>query len=438
MAADPHGFGASWNVVQGQLTAEGANSTEVLAAQNAFADAFDSLSQQPGVQITGAGGVLQAAQQYVLSGMTIGGAVDQVGGLIQAAQSGLPPAQILEAFTGTMIGLTVATGVLTAGVGAAIVGAVTVLATILQGAGLFGGSPGTSIPGCSGTTFNPAPNWAIGCTAAYGKSTAPGTPSWRHFPSASNPNDAQWFTHGSSLTSLGVSNWNGLSISIPGYALETAAPIYTVFPLLAQVVGTGNFLQQAEYNALPVAVQSFHQSFIAAWKLNQEYALNGLNVQPDWAVLVHALRLWNRAHQPGTPYALEDSGVLYESTLIGDVASNLQSSDPLWAPGQSGTALVVNTGPQLNFSASGGVVGGVRGWPTKVHGPSDTSSTASTAATVAYGAAAVAGAGLLGAFLYARHKKTTTKAVLKTAWSKTGGKIHVPHHLPKLLGRKSR
>ena len=142
---------------------------------------------------------------------------------------------------------------------------------------------------------------------------------------------------------------------------------------------------------------------------------------------------WNRAHQPGTPYALEDSGVLYESTLIGDVASNLQSSDPLWAPGQSGTALVVNTGPQLNFSASGGVVGGVRGWPTKVHGPSDTSSTASTAATVAYGAAAVAGAGLLGAFLYARHKKTTTKAVLKTAWSKTGGKIDVPHHLPKLL-----
>ena len=42
------------------------------------------------------------------------------------------------------------------------------------------------------------------------------------------------------------------------------------------------------------------------------------------------------------------------------------------------------------------------------------------------------GVGLLGAFLYARHKKTTTKAVLKGAWRKTGGKIHVPHHLPKL------
>lgn len=66
------------------------------------------------------------------------------------------------------------------------------------------------------------------------------------------------------------------------------------------------------------------------------------------------------------------------------------------------------------------------------------SSPASSTTSIATGAVVVAGALALGTYLYARHKHVPVKTVLKSAWKKTGGKIHVPHHLPKLLGRHSR
>jgi len=46
-------------------------------------------------------------------------------------------------------------------------------------------------------------------------------------------------------------------------------------------------------------VTDFQKAFFAAWKANQEYALNGLLPQPDGVVLLHLIRLWNAAHKPG-------------------------------------------------------------------------------------------------------------------------------------------
>src|SRR5262249_4259354 len=82
------------------------------------------------------------------------------------------------------------------------------------------------------------------------------------------------------------------------------------------------------------AVAEFLMAFYAAWKTNAERALNGQNALPDWQVLLHVLRLWNRTHESTTEFAFEpasaqdrlqfnqpcpDSLIPYVATLTNDV-----------------------------------------------------------------------------------------------------------------------
>jgi hypothetical protein len=111
--------------------------------------------------------------------------------------------------------------------------------------------------------------------------------------------------------------------------------------------------------------------------------------------------------------------------------------------------ITINTGPlkttvkatKLTPIFRGGV--GIHGGLLSTGSDSE-QATSSTTSTILTGTAVAAGAALLATVLYARYKHKPVKTVLKTAWSKTGGKIHVPHHLhmPKLhlpkLGRHSR
>jgi len=410
MAADPTGFGGAWNQINAQLQSEGASSTQVLAAQNALASAFDNLSSQ----MPDAGQALAAAQQYVMAGQTAYGALTMVQNLQAAAAAGVPPAQLLQTFTGTMIGAGIAAGVITAGTGAAIVGGVSILVSVLQAAGLFGGPPsGTQV--CPGVYCN-NPSYVLpnGCTCVWDTlpSIVPGSASWRHFPNPNDPNDAGWFQPRASLP-WGPFNWKGATWGAPlsdqwhqGWRLvDYAFGVYHHLEceMAANAGGT---------SAWPL----FSQSFIAAWKLNAEYALNGLRPQPDWAVLVHAARVWNRAHDASSVLGLSSqSGVVaqpgtscpssmltpYESIIAADAIANLPASDPLVSNGQ----IVINAGPQLQVSQAPGTGGG---------GGSSSSSSASSSSAAP---AILLGTAALGAGGWYLLGKPTSWPALKAAFA---------------------
>jgi len=430
LANDPSGFGAAWATVQKQLTLEGATTTAITLAKDTFDQAFTSAP--PGVD---ASTVLSSATQFTLIGRTIGGAVDGIEGLLQSASQGAPPPMLLEQFTGTMIGITVAAGVLTAGVGAAIVGAVTGLASILSAVGLFGSSPGIQI--CPGVNVSQNPDWALAspapCNAVWGDSNAPGTPGWRHFPNPNDSADAIWFGGDASALSLG-SGWKGIRVFLAPAQTGTHGQtlLNVAFPTLPKIDVANNPLYAPMMQALPQPVRDFHQAFLAAWKLNMEYTLNGLNVQPDWAVLVHALRLWNQAHDGSSKFELSPitSSFLYEASLIPSapnsmgVFNNLSIKDPLWY--NVGQSLVIHTGPRRQFSGSvkntiNGMLAasGKSGLLAGSNAGSQKSSAASSAKTIMLVTGGVAAAGLLAAVLVAHKRHTSTAAVIKGAAGST-------------------
>jgi hypothetical protein len=401
-------FLASWGPVGAQLQAEGnaPGSFAYQLAQNDFANAVGQLAQAPEAQ---GADILNAAQQYTIAGHTIQGAFSTVTQLIQAANNGVSAPQAVQLFTGTMIGVAVLAGAVSAGAGAAIVGAIGIISDLLLG----GGSPGFSIPGCPGTTFSQAPNYSVGCVAVFGLdpvTAGPGTANWKSFPSVNNPNDAHWFD--SSLYGWsgipGYGQWSG---GIPGFGyrlIDVAFPAYnTISCSLQTPAGTfaGDFLRH----------------FFSAWKANQEYALNGLKAQPDWQVLAHAIRLWNMAHAPGTPFlmapsplalavdpACSDFTVGYEHMLVTDVVNNIKGDSLV--PIQNGN-LVVNTGPLIPPPQASNVT--LPGAPAK-----------STVGATAVKVAAGTGVAVLGGIgLVALAKGWAFGKTVEWAWGKTGGKV---------------
>lgn len=356
---------SEWQAIEQQLRIEGAGQpaqqvqTLVDTAFTQFQSTYNQLvGPQPSLaQIQGPGGALNAAASFIGAGFTIGGAVDMVNGLTAAASSGAPAPALLEAFTGTMLGIAVAAGSVTAGVGAAIVGVVDLLVTFLQAAGLFGSSPAATL---CGVNYQAVPNWAINCIGVFGSPASPGTPAWAHFPNPNDAADAVWYAP-IAITPvigmpIGVIEWRGLKLE--GWNGQNSKryprPIDMAWNNYAQVDYTNSpIFPDFAFNALPQAAQNFHAAYLAAWKLNQEYLLNGLNAQDDQTVLIHALRNWNRAHHPSSTYVLTaNSPMLYEASLIGGLAQKLQTTDPLWATGQAGTGLQINTGAPLPFSLS--------------------------------------------------------------------------------------
>jgi hypothetical protein len=94
--------------------------------------------------------IATAAQNYVLIGKTVAGAVDTVEGLIKlydSAGSITPDSAIAisNAFTGTMVGVAISAGAVSAGVGAAIVGAVAAVLGLLESNGLLGVVEGSDL-----------------------------------------------------------------------------------------------------------------------------------------------------------------------------------------------------------------------------------------------------------------------------------------------------
>jgi hypothetical protein len=175
-------------------------------------------------------------------------------------------------------------------------------------------------------------------------------------------------------------------------------------------------------------VQDFHRSFLSAWKLNQEYALNGLQTQPDWAVFYQCLRVWNKAHDSTSTYVLRDSNAtpLYEAnTLIAgnggqDLAGKVGKTDAIWDQSSNGHGVIINTGARKNFSISGVLATN-----------KSTTTGMSTGAVVATSGLVAVAAGAAGLGLYAWLTHQAYGVAAKHVW----GKVKAPF---KKMGRRAK
>jgi len=421
--------------VKQQAAAEGANTPQELDARlHTLASSYYNLiSQEIGVDPKDA---LGAAQKYVHVAHTIQGAIENVEGLVQAAEAGAPPSQIVQSFTGLMIGTLVATGALTAGVGAAIVGAVVVVGMILDKLGLFGGHPsGTEV--CPGITCDPAPKYVVNCICVYADPvTSPASPHWKHFPDPNNTDDVGWFKY-ETLVSWHGDTWLHNCGGMNGCKYR---PIDTF--------GAWKWFECEQ--KLDGAGGDFQKMFWGAWKANQEMLLNGLKPIDDWKVLVNVLRIWNRAHSAG-------SDVTFQPTKAGDVSWPIYPGGgncPGNAPAPYFTTLInaiINNMPQELVNGAFVIHGG----PKKVIAPkaigkslhcalhpeacaavgaiADLSTTSKPGAPMSTGAKVVIGIGVVGAaatgglWWYAhRHHMT----MMQAAKSLVPHRHPSPHALP--------
>lgn len=288
-------FSSAWNEIQSQMQSEGGSDLQLAidTAKGAFAEAYSGLTASGGALEGQYAAALTAAKNLVLAGNTVSGAVQHVEALLSAAQ-GADPKQAFQLFTGTLIGIAVSTGVLTAGIGAAIVTGIGAALSLMQQAGLFGSPPqGTQI--CRNLYFDPAPSIQVGCVGMTGAGAdpnlgriKPGSIYWRSFPkpSGGNANDVHWFD------GSGAISWAG-SASGPSYdwgsyprqrLIDNAFPDYHYLNCETTIAGLADF----------------QNAFRQAWTANKEYELNGLKSQPDYKVLDNLLRVWNRAHADAT------------------------------------------------------------------------------------------------------------------------------------------
>jgi hypothetical protein len=406
MLADPVDFGAAWAPVEAQMVAEGAPLLDLNSAKGAFADAFSQLSDQIG--ITGAQ-ALSAAQQYVTLGHTVLGAANTVMGLVAAAGQASTPelaAQFSGAMIGTLTTIMIASGVVTAGVGAAIVGVVSGALAVMQAAGLFGRPPAANqiCPGIAG-----AGDFLVGCLAAKGAVNAPGGANWRSFPDAGHAEDATWFVSCGN-SSCAEFPWKGARYG-NAFTSNPASAADRVIDYGFDAYRTIEFYQQGlsaivQPDGTTVggggSPQGFLQAFATAWKANAEYSLNGLKAQDDALVLVHLVRLWNRAHTgPAVPFAAWADPFL--SSLVVRAFASVGTGDATVAY-QGTKDFYLNTGP-LKPSASPHVTIGLH---THVAPPAASSSAAPVVAGLA-----VAGLGTAAWFYLGR---PLTVHGLKLAW----------------------
>lgn len=304
---------AAWKEITSQLTAEGgpANVVQdnILQAQSTFENAFNGLA---GLGVQGAQ-VIDSAKLYTLQATSVLGAVKTIAGLISAGDQ-MPPLDVVNGYMGAMMGLAGAAGLASAGIGAAVIGAVAFAFSALQAAGFLPNNPPTAnLPGCPGLIgFIPCGTPPSGhgliinncggvfthnCVAAVYPSedaanvSSPNNPNWRHFPT-----DPQWFAIVQN-GQTGSAQWQG------GQWWSDGGPrmIDAMFPQFRHLECEQNF-------RAPGAVGEFQAAYFTAWKLNAELAFNGTKPLGDAQVLAHTLAIWNRSHEVGVPYTFPTRG----------------------------------------------------------------------------------------------------------------------------------
>ncbi len=307
---------SAWQGVQAQLLSENplnATNGVLNAAQMNFAGSWTQLEQNLGaVDPTDLQSISNAASSLLLNGSTVKGAVQNVSGLIQGALSG-NTSEIVQSFTGVLvsgIGLEVAAGSITLGVGAAVVAGIELFASLFQPGGLFAQNPPAAE--VCGAKLSAVPSYVVGCAWTFGSPTqaGPGSPDWRRFPEPGNPADAWWFSPGETgakwTSGATTDEWQ----CVPsGSVASKFRPIDCAFPqyhqlecdlaLAAMVLNPAPPLfggAAPVYTVNEIMLASFVHAYFGAWKANQEYALNGLAPQDDALVLGQVQKFWNDAH----------------------------------------------------------------------------------------------------------------------------------------------
>jgi hypothetical protein len=325
----PDSAPSAWADVEAHLTAESATIDEVNRAKQEFASQFQSLITNFQSDI---GESASAAAEYVKAGFTLGGSLSHIGGLVSGL-SQEPPADFVQTSTGVLIGMAAALAPETAGVGAAVVGVVGVLAKALQMAGFFGNPPsGTEI--CPGVTVNPKPDWVVGCVPFYGKpvsgallTTSNGkipNPQWKRFPRKDR--DPDWFKPGymGSLRKIDAAfnQFKWIEDDEDHWSNSWLASV-------GIVPNTDNFAK----------LVAFQNAFSTAWRINCERLINGQTgkANSDTEVLAHVAMSWNRSrltsandiviHQQSLPVLYNKEHVPYFSTLITELQSSGLSQD---------------------------------------------------------------------------------------------------------------
>lgn len=422
--------------------------------------------------VNAAGNIYDTAKQFVMTGKTVAGAISTVSGIIDHA-NGTNQLATFQAFTGTMIGaletVGALTGVATLGIGAVITAFVGVGVELLQGAiGKPEAPPPNGYTPCCNFVLYEKPDWTVGGLGVWGSGSpgsnptpgivptpgvfAPNTPYWRVFPDPNDPADAAWFAHQG-----GPGYWKGAFYGFwtgigPGYlynydsmwsawgddrpdkgglfastrlvkptggdppfdrAIDNAFPggcnystaggsVYSVVVEAAAGFTLISGLPLESRHALAVA-------FSGAWKANAAYALNGLKPQPDWMVLAHLLRMWNRSH----------AGPMVVIPPVGDPIFSGQNT-----PGYLGQLVTQAIGqgvPDLLYQNGLGVNSGAQhavgplgaGGVVQLSLPSSAPTGMSTGAKIVVGTALVGGAAVLGTAGYATWKGVSVKALVK-------------------------
>jgi hypothetical protein len=147
----------------------------------------------------------------------------------------------------------------------------------------------------------------------------------------------------------------------------------------------------------PANISRFMVAWSTAWKANAAYALNGLSPQPDWMVLLHLIRMWNRAHDSSRTASVPNDHQSITGYLIPQaVAAGVASSE----------FSVVNMGPLRSVTVTPAAAASIAGIPAT-----------STTTKVATAAVAAPAALALGTVVYAWATGRTIDAVFGHLWS---------------------
>ena len=297
---------------------------------NLFADTFDNISTQLGVDTSTA---LEASKQFIIAGHTVAGAVHTVQQIQQAAAGG-DVAAAFNILTGALVAAATSTGLVTAGVGALITIGVGVALDELGKLNLFGAPPqGTEW--CSGLRTTGKIAIQIGCVVTFGDTNQlaypSGSPYWRRFPkrSGGNTNDDWWFN--AKGVSGGVRGFNTVEWSGNPNGPKTYWTSYGNSRLVDNAFADFHYLA---CQTVPSGLQGFSDAFTQAWVANKEFALNGLKPQDDWQVLRTLIGIWNRAHD-GSSYvdiAHADKPTVTEPTFADISNPTSPTFDTTWGP----------------------------------------------------------------------------------------------------------
>ena len=377
-------------------------------AKVAFANSFDQILSDPNMSyaVNAASNLYDTAKQYVMVGQTIAGSIMTIAEVVEHASGGVNSLATFQSFTGAMIGalgtVGALTGIATAGIGAVITGLVSVGVDLLRSAiGSPPPGPANGYSFCVNFELKQKPDWTVGGLGVWGPSNAPSTPGWRAFPDPNSTNDATWFAHqaGAGWWQKAYFGWGGPDNSTGyDYTSEYSAwgddrpsnglfakaqllhtyggegppldrPIDNAFPS-CDPEGVWSVFPSSMYSAVCESAAGFTlvpglpndvrgklaQAFIGAWKANAAFALNGLQPQKDWKVLVQLLRFWNKSHQ-GPMVAIPSinvTGATGVGAYLGNLVAQAMRSgvpDLLF-----GSGLGVNTGAQHNVAPLGAAI----------------------------------------------------------------------------------